>query len=83
VPAYRRADQDTRLTERELEVLRVLTTGASEREAAAELFVSASTIHSHTKAIYIKLGCSSRAEAIARARELGLVTDSSGAAGSG
>jgi LuxR family maltose regulon positive regulatory protein len=81
VPAYRRGDQVTRLTERELEVLRVLATGATEREAAAQLFVSPSTVHSHTKAIYIKLGRSSRDEAIARARELGLVSDSSGAAG--
>ena len=76
VPAYRRGDQDTRLTERELDVLRVLATGATEREAAAELFVSHSTIHSHTKAIYFKLACSSRDEAIARARELGLITRS-------
>jgi LuxR family maltose regulon positive regulatory protein len=74
VPAYRRGDQDTRLTQRELDVLRVLATGATEREAAAELFVSPSTIHSHTKAIYFKLACSSRDEAIARARKLGLMT---------
>jgi LuxR family maltose regulon positive regulatory protein len=74
VPAYRRGDQDTRLTQRGLDVLRVLATGATEREAAAQLFVSPSTIHSHTKAIYFKLACSSRDEAIARARELGLIT---------
>jgi LuxR family maltose regulon positive regulatory protein len=74
VPAYRRADQDTRLTERELDVLRVLATGATEREAAATLFVSRSTIHSHTKSIYFKLGSSSRDQAVAQARELGLIT---------
>lgn len=77
VPAYRRADPDTRLTERELEVLRVLAAGSTEREAAAALFVSRSTIHSHTKSIYFKLGCSSRDEAIARAHELGLITSES------
>jgi LuxR family maltose regulon positive regulatory protein len=74
VPAYRRADQDTRLTERELDVLRVLAAGSTEREAAATLFVSHSTIHSHAKSIYVKLGCSSRDQAVARARELGLIT---------
>jgi LuxR family transcriptional regulator, maltose regulon positive regulatory protein len=74
VPAYRRADQDTRLTERELDVLRVLAAGSTEREAATTLFVSHSTLHSHAKSIYIKLGCSSRDQAVARARELGLIT---------
>jgi LuxR family transcriptional regulator, maltose regulon positive regulatory protein len=74
VPAYRRADQDTRLTERELDVLRVLAAGSTEREAATTLFVSHSTIHSHAKSIYVKLGCSSRDQAVARARELGLIT---------
>jgi LuxR family maltose regulon positive regulatory protein len=73
-PAYRRADQDTKLTERELAVLRVLSAGATEREAAATLFVSRSTIHSHTKSIYFKLDASTRDQAIARARELGLIT---------
>ena len=68
-----RADQDTGLTERELDVLRELAAGATEREAAATLFVSPSTIHSHTKSIYIKLGTSSRKEALSRARELGLI----------
>jgi LuxR family transcriptional regulator, maltose regulon positive regulatory protein len=74
VPAYRRADQDTKLTEREVEVLRVLAAGATERQAAASLYVSYGTIHSHTKSIYFKLGCSSRDQAVARAHELGLIT---------
>jgi LuxR family maltose regulon positive regulatory protein len=73
VPGYRRADQGTGLTERELDVLRVLAAGASEREAGATLFVSQSTIHSHTKSIYFKLGTSSRHDALTRARELGLI----------
>jgi LuxR family maltose regulon positive regulatory protein len=73
VPAYRRADQDTKLTEREMEVLDLLAAGATERDAAQRLFVSYSTIHSHTKSIYHKLGCSSRDEAVARARMLGLL----------
>jgi DNA-binding NarL/FixJ family response regulator len=64
--------QDTGLTERELDVLRVLAAGSTEREAAAALFISPSTIHSHTKSIYFKLR-SSRAIRPTRAYELGLI----------
>ena len=42
--------------------------GRSEREIGRELFLSFNTVHSHVKSIYRKLGVSSRAEAIARAR---------------
>ncbi|RKQ91640.1 LuxR family maltose regulon positive regulatory protein [Solirubrobacter pauli] len=54
------------LSDRELTVLRLLGSGRSEREIAAELFVSYNTLHSHVKSIYRKLGVSSRADAIAR-----------------
>ena len=57
------------LTDRELGVLRLLSGGSSEREIAQELFVSFNTVHSHVKSIYRKLGVSSRAEALGRARE--------------
>ena len=56
------------LSERELTVLRLLGTGLSEREIGSELYLSFNTVHSHVKAIYRKLGVSSRAEAVARAR---------------
>ena len=56
------------LSERELTVLRLLSGGNSEREIAAELFVSFNTVHSHVKSIYRKLGVSSRADALERAR---------------
>ena len=42
-------------------------------EIAAELSLSPLTIKTHTKAIYRKLGASSRGQAVARARELGLL----------
>jgi LuxR family maltose regulon positive regulatory protein len=42
-------------------------------EIAAELFLSPLTIKTHTKSIYRKLGASSRGQAVARARELGLL----------
>jgi LuxR family maltose regulon positive regulatory protein len=70
-PAYRRADGDSELTERELEVLRYLAEGLPKRDIATTLFVSYNTIHSHTKSIYHKLRVSSRQAAIEKARELG------------
>ena len=70
-PAHRRIDGDSDLTERELEVLRYLAEGLSQREIGKELFLSFNTIHSHTKSIYQKLRVSSRQDAIARAQELG------------
>jgi LuxR family maltose regulon positive regulatory protein len=57
-----------RFTDRELTVLRLLSGASSEREIGQELFVSFNTVHSHVKSIYRKLGASSRAEALARAR---------------
>ena len=69
--AVRRAAAATEpLTERELTVLRFLSGGLSEREIGRELFVSFHTVHTHVKSLYRKLGVSSRAEAVARAREL-------------
>jgi DNA-binding NarL/FixJ family response regulator len=49
------------LTERELDVLRRLVTGRTEREIAAELVISPSTVHTHTVHIYGKCGVSTRA----------------------
>jgi DNA-binding NarL/FixJ family response regulator len=49
------------LTERELEVLRRLAAGATKRQIAAELVISASTVHTHTVHIYGKCGVSTRA----------------------
>jgi LuxR family maltose regulon positive regulatory protein len=61
------------LSERELTVLRLLSGGMSEREIAAELVIAFNTVHSHVKAVYRKLGASSRREAVARARREGLL----------
>jgi ATP/maltotriose-dependent transcriptional regulator MalT len=69
----RRGDEPTDLTDRELEVLRLLEQGLSQREIARELFLSFHTIHSHTKSIYTRLGVSTREQAIERAREQGLL----------
>jgi LuxR family transcriptional regulator, maltose regulon positive regulatory protein len=61
------------LTPRELDVLRLLYAGKSNQEIAAALHLSLSAIKKHTGNIYGKLGVASRAQAIARARELKLV----------
>src|SRR5262249_7843468 len=54
-----------RLTEREFEVLRLLDTGASNREIAKHLFVTEATVKTHLVHIFDKLGVDSRSRAIA------------------
>jgi ATP/maltotriose-dependent transcriptional regulator MalT len=71
--AHARASPGSVLTERELEVLRLLAEGLTKREVAAMLFVSYSTVHSHSKSIYRKLDGASRDEVLAHARGLGLI----------
>jgi LuxR family maltose regulon positive regulatory protein len=65
------------LSDRELEVLRLLTTELSGPEIAAHLVVSLHTVRTHTKNIYAKLGVSSRRAAIRRAAELELLAPTS------
>jgi LuxR family maltose regulon positive regulatory protein len=61
-----------RLTPRELDVLHLICDGLSNREIAERLTVTLNTVKKHSSHIYGKLGVSSRAQAIVRARELGL-----------
>jgi LuxR family maltose regulon positive regulatory protein len=51
----------------------MLTGPLSEREIGRELYLSHNTVHGHARSIYRKLGATSRAEAIQRARELHLL----------
>ena len=60
------------LTEREAAVLHLLGGTLSLREIGSELYVSANTIKTHTQAIYRKLGVSSRHDAVARGKRLGI-----------
>jgi LuxR family maltose regulon positive regulatory protein len=60
------------LSERELDVLRLLRTDLSGPDIARELMVSLNTMRTHTKNIYTKLGVNNRREAVRRAAELGL-----------
>jgi LuxR family transcriptional regulator, maltose regulon positive regulatory protein len=57
----------------ELSVLLLLGSDLSTRDIGAQLFLSPNTVRSHTRAIYRKLQVSSRADAVARAGELGLL----------
>lgn len=67
------AEGDPALSQRERAILRYLPSGLSKREIAGELGVSANTVKTHVSSIYRKLDVRSRAQAVARARELGLL----------
>lgn len=64
---------DEALSERELEVLRLLGTELSGPEIARHLFVSVNTLRTHTKHIFAKLGVNTRRAAVRRAAEIGLL----------
>jgi len=61
------------LTERELDVLRAVADGLSNREAAAQLFLSEGTVKNHVTNVLAKLGVRDRTQAALRARALGLL----------
>lgn len=61
------------LTKREREVLQLIIAGLSNQEIAAELYLAMGTVKKHITNIYGKLGVRRRAQAIARAKELGLL----------
>jgi LuxR family maltose regulon positive regulatory protein len=61
------------LSKRELEVLQLIAQGLSNREIGEKLFLALSTVKGHNRNIYGKLAVQRRTEAVARARELGLV----------
>ena len=61
------------LTQREMEVLRLIATGLSAPQIAEKLVVGVSTVRSHIKQIYAKLDVHSRHEAVTRAREMSLL----------
>jgi DNA-binding NarL/FixJ family response regulator len=61
------------LSQRELEVLRLIARGSTNREAATQLFISEATVKTHLLHIYAKLGVNDRAAAVAAAFERGLL----------
>ena len=61
------------LTERELEVLRLMAAGKSNREIGADLFITEGTVKAHVNNILSKLGVSDRTQAVTTALKRGLV----------
>ena len=61
------------LSDRELDVLRLLGTDLDGPDIARELIVSLNTVRTHTKNIYAKLGVNNRRAAVRRAQELALM----------
>ena len=61
------------LSERELEVLALIATGASNREIADELFIAEGTVKNHVTSILGKLGVRDRTQAALKAREAGII----------
>ena len=61
------------LTGRELEVLRLLAAGRSDQRIAHDLVVALDTVKRHVTHVLGKLGAANRTEAVARARQLGLI----------
>ena len=62
-------------TERELEILRLVALGLSNRDIADELVVTVGTVRWYTKQIYSKLGVSGRIHAVMRAKRSGLLEE--------
>ena len=62
------------ISDRELEVLRLIADGCTNREAAARLFISEATVKTHLVHIYTKFGVNDRAAAVATAFDRGLLT---------
>lgn len=62
----------SQLTQREREIVRLLTLGLSNQEMASHLSVSRNTVRAHLQAVSTKLGVTGRTRVIARSRELGL-----------
>ncbi len=61
------------ITPRELEILREIAAGLSNREIAARLFVSENTVKTHSSRLFEKLGAKRRTQAVQRAKEAGLI----------
>lgn len=73
-PQPKPADLPEPLTSRELEVLRLLALGRTNRRIAAELVISLGTVKNHVEHIRAKLGVSDRTQAVVRALEYGIIT---------
>jgi LuxR family maltose regulon positive regulatory protein len=75
MPAQEPATAIEPLSERELEILRFLSVGLSNKEIADRLVIATSTVKSHINNLYAKLGTHKRTQAVAIARDAGLLSD--------
>lgn len=73
-PTPKQADLPEPLTSRELEVLRLLALGYTNRQIAKDLVISLGTVKNHVEHIRAKLGVSDRTQAVVRALEYGIIT---------
>jgi len=69
----RRAPSGDELSERELEVLRLMAKGAANKEIGAQLSIAQSTVKTHITSIFQKLGVNDRTEAVTRALKKGII----------
>ncbi|HEY3364279.1 MAG TPA: response regulator transcription factor [Symbiobacteriaceae bacterium] len=69
-----RGEPAEQLTDRELEILRLMARGAANKEIAAALFISENTVKTHVSNLFQKLGARDRTEAVTRALSRGLIT---------
>lgn len=76
LPRLTRGHRDSKdvVSERELQVLEMMATGSSNREIAAELFLSVNTVRNHVQSILTKLDAHSKLEAVAIAVRRGLIS---------
>lgn len=72
-PAPRRERDVPELTPRQAEVLALLAAGRSAREIGGDLYLSQATVRNHIRALLLALGAHSQLEALAKAREAGLL----------
>ena len=72
---HRGAHPSDSLSEREIEVLRLLANGATNQDVADQLVISLGTVKSHINHLMNKLEARNRTEAVARARSLGVLTE--------
>jgi DNA-binding NarL/FixJ family response regulator len=73
VPAPAAPARKSLLSDREIEVLRRISLGESNKEAARVMQISPSTVRTHVESIFRKLACSTRAAATLKALTLGLI----------
>ena len=68
-----RKREDLHITRRELEILELIANGLSNREIAEKLFVSESTVRTHSSRVFDKLGARRRTQAVQLGKEFGLL----------